>query len=270
MTAAARKRQTEPFFMVPKRAMLAIREKVEGTDQAFCSAVYVALRWKANDGTNHDGPFSAAINDIAGRAGCSYRKAADSLGVLASIGVVAIEPQFCENKKTRSPSVYTFPPLDGTPLRTMGGTPCAQDEGSPVPRLEKEQKEPKEPILAPNGASEFLELKTKPTAHVPKPRPRDLSLEALAAIGGSDLTQVTQPAWRSAAAALKTIRAVCPGVTSEQIQLRGRHYQQVFPSATLTAHALAKHWATCERPPSPAGPAPTPQRNYQPISNARR
>ena len=145
----ARKRQSAPYFTVPKRAMVAIRDKVEGTDQAFCSAVYVALRWKANEGINHEGPFSAAIADIAARAGCSYRKVADSLGVLESIGVLGIEKQFCENKKTRSPSVYTFLLSEGTPLRTIGGTPCAQDEDAPVPRLEKEHKEPKEPNLAP-------------------------------------------------------------------------------------------------------------------------
>lgn len=147
-----RKRHSAPYFTVPKRAMVAIRETVEGTDQAFCSAVYLALRWKANEGINHEGPFSAAIGDIAARAGCSYNKAADSLGVLESIGVLGIEKQFCENKKTRSPSVYTFLLSERTPLRTIEGTPYAQHEGGPVPRLEKErkeQKEPKEPNLAP-------------------------------------------------------------------------------------------------------------------------
>ena len=147
-----RKRQSAPYFTVPKRAMVAIREKVEGTNQVFCCAVYVALRWKANEGINHEGPFSAAVLDIAHRAGCCYKKVAHSLGVLESIGVLGIEKQFCENKKTRSPSVFTFLLSEGTPLRTIGGTPYAQDEGGPVPRLEKEQKEqkePKEPNLAP-------------------------------------------------------------------------------------------------------------------------
>jgi hypothetical protein len=148
----ARKRHSGPFFTVPKRAMVAIREKVEGTNQTFCCAVYVALRWKANEGINHDGPFSAAVLDIAHRAGCCYRKTAVSLGILESIGVLGIEKQFCENKKTRSPSVFTFLLPEGTPLRTIGGTPYAQAEGGPVPRLEKEQKEqkePKEPNLTP-------------------------------------------------------------------------------------------------------------------------
>ena len=125
---------------------MAIRDNVEGTDQAFCSAVYVALRWKANDGFNPDGAFPAAIGDIAQRAGCSYNKAAEMLDLLASIGVIGVEKQFCAGTKTRSPSLYTFRTLGVTPFRTLGVTPSPQSTGSPVQRLEKEQKENQERV----------------------------------------------------------------------------------------------------------------------------
>jgi hypothetical protein len=139
-----RKRNSGPFFTVPKLALIAINKKVEGTNQTFCSAVYVALRWKANDGFDAHGPFTASIGDLACRAGCSYRKTAQSLEVLAAIGVIGIERRFCDDGKTRSPSLYTFLPIDGTPLRTIDGTPYAQNEVRSVPILEKEQKEQKE------------------------------------------------------------------------------------------------------------------------------
>lgn len=243
----ARKRQSAPYFTVPKRAMVVIREKVEGTKQTFCCAVYVALRWKANEGINHDGPFSAAVGDIAHRAGCCYNKAARTLLILESIGVLGIEKQFCENKKTRSPSVFTFLLPEGTPLRTIGGTPYAQAEGDTVPRLEKEQKEPKEPILAPNGASELFEIAAQQIAPASNVRRRDPLLEALVAFDGSNPADATASAWGAAGKALAEIKDASPEVTLAEITRRAANYRTHFPDATTSGpKALSKHWACCQ------------------------
>ena len=121
----------------------------------------------------------------------------------------------------------------------------------------------KEPILAPNGASELFEFQSQPIAPVSKLRRRDPLLDALASIEASDPSKLTPSAWPSIRAALKDIRAVCPNVTPEQIQLRVRHYRQIYPSTgAQTARGLAKHWAKCEHPPTPSSPAPAPQRVY--------
>lgn len=84
---------------------------------------------------------------------------------------------------------------------------------------------------------------------------RDPVLNALTAIDGSDLTQVTRPAWDSAATALSDIRTVCPNVTRELLHLRAVHFTQRFPNAKISPRALAKHWAACERPPRSASAA---------------
>lgn len=141
---ASPKRGKDPFFTVPKGALVLMRENIEGTNRAFCVAVYTALRWKANEGVAHDGPVTAAISDIAHRAGCGYRKAADTLNLLESIGVIGITHQTCPGTKERSPSVYTFTPSGGTPFRTTGGTPYARTEGSPVPILERTERTERE------------------------------------------------------------------------------------------------------------------------------
>jgi len=131
-----------------------------------------------------------------------------------------------------------------------------------VPRLIEES--PEESIeLAPAGAA--VESGKASTRHGPKPRKtreRNPTLDVLAAIGGADPAQVTGKAWGGIAAALKEIREVCPGVTAEEINRRAVHYRQHMPGAMLTAHALAKHWATCDRPPQSVQPNQQPAREY--------
>lgn len=80
-------------------------------------------------------------------------------------------------------------------------------------------------------------------------RERNLVLDALATVGGGDPLQVTS--WAGHAKALKDIRAVAPQVTAEEIVRRGENYRLHFERAALTSGALAKHWATCDKPPPP-------------------
>lgn len=74
---------------------------------------------------------------------------------------------------------------------------------------------------------------------------RNQVLDALATIGGGRPEEVPPSLWPAVAKALADIRAVCPEVTVEELQRRGRNYRSRFPDAALTHFALAKHWATC-------------------------
>jgi hypothetical protein len=89
-----------------------------------------------------------------------------------------------------------------------------------------------------------------------KSRRRDPLLDALAGLGGVNLAEVTPSAWGAAAKALADIRSVCPAVTPEEIQRRAARYREKMPKgSTLSASALAKHWANCApRRTDPAEP----------------
>ena len=62
--------------------------------------------------------------------------------------------------------------------------------------------------------------------------------------------QVPPTAWSGIATALAQIRSVCPEVTPEELHRRAAHYRAHMRGATLTATALAKHWALCDRAPT--------------------
>lgn len=106
--------QTEPFFMVPKASADIIVKQVEGTDAAFCCAVFTALRWLANDARAPEGPLETTVALIAHRAGMGYVTAAKALKILESIGIIAVERRLIPGTKGRSPSLYTFPIIRGT------------------------------------------------------------------------------------------------------------------------------------------------------------
>ena len=88
---------------------------------------------------------------------------------------------------------------------------------------------------------------------VPPPsRPRDPLFDALAEATDGDPHRLTKPALRCVGVALAGIRATYTEGVDElsvnEIRRRAGNYIGHFPGATLTAHALAKHWARCDRP----------------------
>jgi hypothetical protein len=71
---------------------------------------------------------------------------------------------------------------------------------------------------------------------------------------GIKLDELGPRAKRGFDAALREISAASPTVTPEQITARAAAYRKAMPAGCrLTAHALAKHWATLseEAPPAP-------------------
>jgi hypothetical protein len=239
--------KTEPFFTVPKLPVSEILKGVEGTDASFALAVFVALRWLGNDERRPNGPVVATVAQIAHRAGVSYNTAAKALGALKALGVLHVGAQNLPGTKMRGPSCYTFP--------TIGGALPTEAPPRRAEIIQKERKEVKESCADPAKPSPA----GKRSAKSPTPRTRDPVLDALATLDGSNLAQVTRSAWSGIAKALADIRQVSPAVTAEEIRHRAKNYASHFPQATLSAHALAKWWARCDRPPggrdSHAGPA---------------
>lgn len=89
-----------------------------------------------------------------------------------------------------------------------------------------------------------------PAEAVAEGKPRDLIFEALCSATGTDARSLTKPGRGALNAALRDIRAASPEVTPDEIKRRAGRYSRKFPSAALTAPALAKHWAACAAPPA--------------------
>jgi hypothetical protein len=262
--SAERDTKDGPFCWLSKAALKRILDSFGDDEGRACRtrSVYLALcEIGSDEGTAR---FIVAKGLLAFRAGLSARTVQRVFPDLVRAGVLTIERNATGLKTSSRYTLLPVPARTGRNVSTSGHgvSTIGHGGGSGLSPLYEERKEPKEPILAPNGASELFEIQSQPIGPASKVRRRDPLLDALAALDSSDISQVTPSGWRTVAAALKDIRTVAPTVTPEQLQLRARHYRQFFPSAELTAHALAKHWAKCARPPAPAGPAPAPQRAY--------
>lgn len=79
-----------------------------------------------------------------------------------------------------------------------------------------------------------------------KARERDPIFDALAVAEGSKAADLTKRASKAIGVAAAEIRKASPTVTPEEIARRAAIYPGVMPKgSTLTASALAKHWARC-------------------------
>lgn len=87
----------------------------------------------------------------------------------------------------------------------------------------------------------------QPPPQKPLVRERNKLLDALVAVDGSDPLKSTSPAFKAAAAALKTIREVSPDVTPEEITRRARIYRMNNKDWSITPTAIAKYWGSCDR-----------------------
>ena len=117
-------------------------------------------------------------------------------------------------------------------LQTFKGCPKGASKGQPKPQKSDVQKS---------------------DVQISNPAPlraRDAVLDALAAVGGGDISQLTKTAWGAAARAKKEISDVSPNLTPDEVARRAANYRLHFKDAALTAPALTKHWARCDKPPS--------------------
>lgn len=86
------------------------------------------------------------------------------------------------------------------------------------------------------------------TAAPAVPKKRNELMDALASVDGADVRQIPKTAWSGIAKCIAELKEVCPALTAAEIQRRAVNYRLHYPG-TLSPHALAKHWAKCDRPP---------------------
>lgn len=106
----------------------------------------------------------------------------------------------------------------------------------------------------PSGATDGGDDAKSDDKSQPKPRARDPLFDALADATDGDAKKLTSPTLRACAVALSHIRKASPDVTPDEIKRRAANYRAHFRDITLTASALAKHWARCEHGGNSAGP----------------
>lgn len=74
------------------------------------------------------------------------------------------------------------------------------------------------------------------------PRPRNALFDTLCEIEGSNPLEIGRKGGRIAGA-LRQIKEATPDVTPDEIKRRAANYRETWPTITLTATALATHWA---------------------------
>ena len=79
-------------------------------------------------------------------------------------------------------------------------------------------------------------------------RPRNELLDTLATIGGGSTKDVTETNWKLAAKALKSIKAVAPDLTADEIKRRAKNLQSYYKDLAITANFLEKNWAMAATP----------------------
>lgn len=90
--------------------------------------------------------------------------------------------------------------------------------------------------------------------HAPGPRPRDPLFDALCVASGEGRPEgVTPKKARQIGVALAEIKKATPGVTPEEITRRAGNYKAHFRDATISAMAVAMHWARLAQGTQTAG-----------------
>lgn len=79
-----------------------------------------------------------------------------------------------------------------------------------------------------------------------------LLIGALCRAEGTEVAALTASARRELEHAAREILAACPVANSYTVETTAAAYRRAFPTATLTAHALAKHWARLQPTAGPA------------------
>ena len=91
---------------------------------------------------------------------------------------------------------------------------------------------------------------SEPERQPAAPRARDPLFDALALSTEGPLEQIPKKKNRAIGVALAEIRSVAPDLTPAEIERRAANYRLHMPGVTLTANALASHWARCDQKPN--------------------
>ena len=99
--------------------------------------------------------------------------------------------------------------------------------------------------FAPTGVVADGNSENPPPPPKKQERPRDLIFEALAAVENVKLAELTPPGRGALNKARSLIVTASPDVTPAEIARREAILRKMYPNATMSASALAKHWARC-------------------------
>jgi hypothetical protein len=175
---------------------------------------------------------------IARRLRCSTKSVDRALAELAAAGAVTVQPRFVEGRQTSS--LYTLRAVEpGSVVRS----PVSTRGDSPVP--------PGGVTAVPQNESQMNETTTAPAA---PPRKADVLFEALASVGGHDLSRLTRAERGRINAAAKQLREL--GATPDDVTAARKVWVSLYPSARCTVMALVNHWSELQRssPARAAGP----------------
>lgn len=107
------------------------------------------------------------------------------------------------------------------------------------------------------------ETTTENTTRAPAtPRPRNELFDVLCEIEGSTVSEIGRKGGGRIAGALRDIKAASPDVTPQEIRRRAGNYRASWPGVTLTANALALHWAKFGTVLNGNTPPPRPNGRY--------
>jgi len=96
-----------PFCWQTKQVLRFIRDCFDTSNSvASALAVYLSLTERASDEQSEQ--FDCMIRDIAGRAGVSYKTAANVLRRFGVLGLIAIQPNKIKGTQENAPSTYTL------------------------------------------------------------------------------------------------------------------------------------------------------------------
>jgi len=108
------------------------------------------------------------------------------------------------------------------------------------------------------AGSRKLEVGSRKHQSAAKPRPRNVLVDTLAEIEGSNPSELTRPQVRALGVAVAEIREATPDVSPDEIRRRAANYRAIHPTWELTGPALAKHWGGCGSKGRKAGPESRP------------
>ena len=142
-TTRGKPKSEAPFCWQSKRALSKISTACDGrTDKAQVLASYVALTWEASNRQAES--FVWEKQNLAAKAGISYRKAADILKFLAEIGVIISKPNFIEGSKAQGANTYTLCSVCTPPEQSMHAPRAGYENSLPAETREESIEESKE------------------------------------------------------------------------------------------------------------------------------
>lgn len=159
---------------------------------------------------------------LADRLRCGERSVMRAMQELVNVKALKIEERRRPEDGGQTSNLYILTPGGVSPVSGGGAT----DAPGPVPAQTPQEREPVE----------------RETPSVAPLRKRDPLFETLAEIEGSDLADLTKSQRGALNKAAKELRDL--GVEPGEIPRRAKVFAQRFPTATLTALGLVRHWGS--------------------------